>query len=117
MLARCTGAWADSPKLARLIWDRVRGETPWYATDCELLDEHTVQIFVYNMHDKVTGGIGECFLKMTFPIVKFGPGAQGLARDATLEAQTKFAQQEFIRRENEARQRQIEEIRKELFGM
>ncbi len=114
--ARDMGTWVDSPKLAELIWNRIRGKTIWYATDCQLLDADTVELFVYNMRDGATGGIGELIFGGTFPLSKFGDEERKLAREAILNAQTGIAQQEFIRREEAVRKAKILEIRKELFG-
>jgi hypothetical protein len=115
--ARDMGSWADNPKLAELIWHRIRGQTIWFATDCQLLDANTVELFVYEMRDMVFGGIGEKFFSGTFPLSKFGDEERKLAQEIITGAQTEIAQQEFIRRESAERQQRILEIRKELFGV
>lgn len=117
LYAHDNGHYVSSPQLAKLIWDRLRKNTTWYATDCEILSPELVKIFVYNMESMVSGGIGECILTETHPISKFGAEAKKLLQESILETQTKIARQEFIRREEAERQQQILEIRKELFGV
>lgn len=70
--------WADSPKLAKLVWERMRhekvpmptdryGETQfvaanklvWYAVDCEILSDNKIHLYVYEMEDTFHGGIGD----------------------------------------------------------
>jgi hypothetical protein len=115
--ARDMGTWVDSPKLAKLMWEPLRGKTTWYATDCTIKDPDTAELFVYEMRDSFHGGIGDTIFSGVFPISKFGDEAVKIANEIILEQQTRIAQQELIRRESEERQRQVLAIRKELFGV
>jgi hypothetical protein len=110
--------WGDSPRLARLVWDRIRTLSTvsgWYAVDMEIISENSINLYVYDMADNFRGGIGARIHEQV--ITEFTTQEQALLDEYILELKTAAAAEEFHRREEDARNKAVMKIRKELFGI
>lgn len=114
------GTWTHSPPLAQSIWMRIRktvapGMT-WYAVSMEITSRDSLTLYVYDMRDMVTGGIGDQIFKCDVSRSTL-QNLEVAALDMLLdEACERYAESELDRRELAARKRKIAAVRKELFG-
>lgn len=106
--------YSSSPKLAEMVWRRIQKGRTWYAADCEVLNPTSIKLFVYDMYDSCTGGIGECFLTQEF--TELTPTEQAELDKVVLERYQHLAGIEFENRREAENQAQILKIRLELFG-
>lgn len=97
---------AESPRLARNIWLRIRKTdpelegSPWYAVGVKV-DEETLELRIYRMRDNFYGGLGR--LDFTVPVKRsdLTPAEQALLEGEQREA-LELAEQELERLANEA---------------
>lgn len=108
--------WANNPKLATMIWGRVRPKgMSWYGADLELLNERALMLYVYDIECNVRGGIGPCIHEQL--IEDFTPEEIDLLDKYVLDVKTEAAEDELARREARQRELDVVRIRKELFGI
>jgi hypothetical protein len=110
------GHFVSNPKLAEMIWQRVRPKgLTWYALDIELVSEDEATITVHSMRDSFHGGIGEVIHRQA---VKIDDGEERrLADEYILYRCTVLAQEELERRDQEEYRRRVENARREMFGV
>jgi hypothetical protein len=106
---------AQCPKLAEVVWNRVRGDRSRYAVDMEIISENSIKVYAYDMACNVYGGIGN--RTHTCVVTEFTEVEQALLDEYILELKTAAAAEEFHRREEDARNKAVMKIRKELFGV
>lgn len=105
----------NNPILAKEVWFRVKEpKQTWYAIDLEILDENKVILDVYDIRDTFHGGIGKRLL--TTEVELETEKEKEMCQIMILDKMTKLAEEEFEKREEQARNNKILEIRKELFG-
>ena len=109
--------YTDSPRLARMVWDRIRAGSKmgWYAVDMEILSENSINLYVYDMADNFHGGIGDRIYEQV--VTEFTEVEQALLDEYILDLKTAAAFEEFEKREEEKRNKAVIKIRKELFGV
>lgn len=112
--------YADSPRLARAVWMRVKNtlappNMTWYATDMEVLSPTSIRLFVYDIEDTFHGGIGERIFEAV--ITDFTDDEQAMLNTAVLEIYTEHAVVEFENRETQKYKNAVMAIRKEMFGV
>lgn len=107
--------YAVSPELAELVWRRVAAGRTWYAADMEILSKDSIKLFVYDIEDSFSGGIGQKIFETT--VKEFTPKEQTVLDNLILERYTKLAADEYKEREDAALKAKILIIRKELFGV
>lgn len=120
--AQDMGTWVNSPELALSIWHRLRLDINrfprkliWYAVDMEVLSPGSVNLFVYEMADSFSGGIGKKIYEET--ITEFTVVEEIMLQRLVEGIYTSAAEDELLRREDEERMKKILEIRKEMFGV
>ena len=122
IFAHDVGTWVSSPRLAEMIWARIRKDPErfkkpliWYAADLEVLSTESVCLFVYDMKDSCCGGIGDCIY--TEVLSEFTDPEKEALNEIITNIYTNEAEAEYDRRKEEERQKIILSIRKELFGV
>ena len=108
--------WADCPRLSKAVWHRIRPKgKSWYATDMEILDENSIKLYVYDIADNYSGGIGERIHEEV--VTEFTAEERAVLDEYVLELKTDAAATELGKRKAAEHIRQILEVRKELFGV
>lgn len=114
-----TYGWADCPKLAKVIWNRIRTSRPqvktWYGTDLEILSPDSIKLFVYDIADNFHGGIGDRIHEEV--ITDLTDTEFQILEDMVMNIYTSAAERELERREEEERKEKILNVRSELFGV
>ena len=111
--AHDNGHFVTSPALAKSVWANHPKKKTWYAADFRVLSPTAIQLFVYDMHDSLHGGIGkEIFNEV---ITELTENEQKMLDELVLSRYTDMAETELCRREDAARKKKIMKIRKELF--
>ena len=117
--AHDTYGWADCPRLAKVLWDRIRAQSgnqmTWYGTDLTIVDANTVQLFVYDIADNFHGGIGEQIHEET--VTEFTKEEREILNRMVLEIYTELAEDELSRREIAEHNARVAAVRKQLFGV
>lgn len=105
-----------SAPLACEIWMRIRKENQsWYAVGLDIINETSVHLYVYRMQCNIYGGIGD--LVYDQEVTNLTKSELKKLNERIDERYTALAGEEFIRREEKARQDKILEIRKEMFNV
>jgi len=107
--------WARCPKLAEVVWNRVRGDRSRYAVDMEIISENSIKVYAYTMACNVYGGIGKCTHEQM--VTEFTEVEQAMLDEYIIELKTTAAAEEFEKREEEKKNKAVMKIRKELFGV
>lgn len=90
-------------------------EFTWYATDMEVLSPTSIKLFVYDIADTFHGGIGSKIFETV--ITEFTPEETTMLNNVVLSIYTELAMEELERREARARELQVINLRKEMFGV
>ena len=107
------------PALAEAIWLRVRKdkypEVLWYGLSILLLKDK-VEVGVQSMRDSCDGGIGKTFLTFQVELVDLTDKELELYDQAVMARKVEIAAEEWSRREEARKLREISSIFDELFG-
>lgn len=111
-----TGNFVQNPKLAEIIWHRVRPKgLIWYALDIEVLDEDRVKLSVHNMRDSFHGGIGDVIHAEIYSVESEEEREQ---MDEYIQREcTKHAILSIEAEEENERQQRVLRRRREMFGI
>ena len=104
-----------SPKLAILVWNRIRNGRSWYATDFTVTSPTSITLHVYKMEDTCYGGIGD--MSVSKEITDLTKAEQVLLDGYLLDIYSEAAAREFNRRREAAEKVEIQKLRLELFGV
>jgi len=107
--------YVKCPKLAEIVWSRVREGRYRYAVDMEIISENSIKVYTYTMACNVYGGIGNRTHEQV--VTEFTEVEQAMLDEYILELKTAAAAKEFEKREEEKRNKAVMKIRKELFGV
>jgi hypothetical protein len=81
----------------------------------EILDENSIKLYVYDIADNYSGGIGERIHEEV--VTEFTAEERAVLDEYVLELKTDAAATELGKRKAAEQMRQILEVRKELFGV
>lgn len=108
--------WADCPPLAKMVWMRIRTpEFTWYGVDMEVRDPESIMLYVYEIADSFSGGIGKCIYSTL--VTEFTAREKEELNKVVMDIYTEAAEEELERRERRHREQQIINLRKEMFGV
>jgi hypothetical protein len=109
-----TGMYISNPRLAEIIWLRVRPNgLTWYALDIEFISEDEVTITVYNHQQNFD--IGKVVHVQNAKIE--GEEEQKHAKEHILNRCATLAKEEVERRDQEVYQQRLLKVRREMFGI
>jgi hypothetical protein len=110
--------WANCPTLAKMVWQRLRHSLApnltWYAVDMEVLSPESIKLFVYEIADSFSGGIGQRIFETV--VTEFTDKEKEELDKVVLGIYTGLAEEEYERRQEDERRAAILEIRKHMFG-
>lgn len=111
--------WAQCPAPSKDIWMRIRKNVApnltWYATSFELINPNSIRLFVHEMADNFSGGIGRIIHEEL--VTEFTEQEKKIIDKIILDEYTKKADDELVRRETKEREEKVLAIRKEMFGV
>jgi len=114
------GSWIQDDELAKKIWARLRLDPKlklihWYACDLTVTSPMSITLYVYDMENSLSGGIGNKIFEAA--VTDFAPNEKILLGKYVLDIYTKAAAKEFDQREMDKMNLKILKVRKELFGV
>lgn len=116
-----TYGWADCPALAKRVWMRIRTTVApdliWYGVAMKIKSASHLSLYVYEIADSFSGGIGNQIFKCDVSRATLTPDECAMLDDLLIKAYTSYAESELDKREQAERQQQIVALRKELFGV
>lgn len=111
--------WAECPPLAKMVWQRLRrslgSKLIWYGVDMEVVSPTSINLFVYEIADNFSGGIGKRIFETV--VTEFTSEEKTLLDKVVLGIYTSHAEDELQRREDEERMKKILAVRMEMFGV
>lgn len=113
--------WAECAPLARRLWLRLRTvlapDLIWYGVAMKIRNEHQLTLYVYDMHDSFSGGIGEQIFKQDVARVMLEDDECAMLDALIVEAMQRYAERVYDVNALRQKEAAVTALRKELFGV
>lgn len=113
--ARENGYLVESIELAKKVWQRLPERKPWYAADMEILSPTSIRLFIYDMADSYSGGIGKRIFEKV--IDKLTPDEQIILDRMVMAMYSYVAERQLRQTEQTKRDKKILKLRRKMFGV